>query len=240
MQDEIQDKITNNRAYLEGFQYTHDNPYHAKLENFPFVLCDNQGEELRGLWNKNFFKNTNPLHVEIGSGHGHFMLEQCEKNPLMNFVGIDYRFKRGFELAKKLNLLVPKNFCYLRAKAERLSFLFAPHEVDSLFLFFPDPWPKARHHKKRLWQNLFLDDVMTILKKGSPFFVKTDDLHYFEWMQEILQPYLEQKKLELRFKTYDLWQASHSSHFLCSFQTKFEKLFIKKNIPIKAMELICL
>ena len=230
-------KPTNEKdfAFKEGFQYKHDNPYHDKLALFDqFVLRDDEGEEHKGNWSRDVFKNDNDLLVEIGTGYGHFMIEHTQKHPELNFVGMDHRFKRSFNLARKLEKLEHKNFRYLRARGERLGHLFGESEISQLFYFFPDPWPKKRHHKKRLFQKTFLDIAHKTLKPGGELLVKTDHDGYFEWM-------LEQLEGETRFKkqmvTFDL-RAEHPEHFLASFQTKFEKIFLEKGIKIKAMVLI--
>ena len=80
-------------SFLENFKYKHRNPYHEKLEEFSeFVMRDEEAEVFRGKWNRDVFKRDAPVVVEVGSGYGHFMREYCEKNPDVNFVGIDYRF----------------------------------------------------------------------------------------------------------------------------------------------------
>jgi tRNA (guanine-N7-)-methyltransferase len=71
------------------------------------------------------WQSPESLSVEIGTGYGEFMLEWCEKNPGANFVGLDHRFKRSFQLAKNLIKITNKNFRYLRARGERLEFIFA-------------------------------------------------------------------------------------------------------------------
>ena len=114
-----------------------------------------------------------------------FMQAYCLEHPQYNFVGIDYRFKRSYALAKKLSELPheEKNFCLLRAKGERVAHIFGKNEVDRLFYFFPDPWPKTRHHKKRLFQAPFLEEVQKVLKPGGEICIKTDHDGYAEWMQ---------------------------------------------------------
>lgn len=222
-------------TYNKDFNYTHDNPYHEKLEQFSkFVMRDQEAEEHAGNWNKNVFDRNAPICLEIGSGYGHFMVDYCEKNPEINFVGLDYRFKRSYQLAKKLERHPSNNFRYLRAKGERVHFIFNENEVDSIFYFFPDPWPKSRHHKKRLLQMPFLEAAHKILRPGGKIYIKTDHDGYAEWMSNVIngQNNLFSKSLE----TKDL-RAEHPDHFLSSFATKFEKIFIQKDIKIKAFVL---
>ena len=221
-------------TFKKDFEYSHDNPYHDKLGEFSeFVLRDSEGEQALGAWNKDIFKKENPLFVEIGSGYGHFMLDYCERNPNVNFIGMDFRFKRSFQLVKKLAKHPHKNFRYLRARGERLNFLFDQAEVDSLLYFFPDPWPKKKHWKKRLFQPLFLESAAKVIKPGGKFYIKTDHDGYYQWMKNVLR---EDSKFKLIFDTTDL-HFEHSDHFLASFKTKFEKIFIEQNINIKAIVL---
>lgn len=222
-------------AFREDFEYSlQSNPYHDRLEIFnDFVLRDKEGEAKKGNWSKEVFENDLPIEVEIGTGYGHFMLDYTQQNTKINFVGLDHRFKRSFHLAQKLATLKFKSFRYLRARGERLGFIFGESEISKLYYFFPDPWPKTKHLKKRLFQKNFRDNAYTILKPGGEIQIKTDHDGYFEWM-------LEQVKDDERFKmvmqTWDL-RAEHPEHFLASFITKFEKIFLEKNIKIKAMVL---
>jgi tRNA (guanine-N7-)-methyltransferase len=221
-------------AFKEDFKYSHENPYHDKLSIFDeFVLRDEEGESFAGRWSKDVFKNNNELAIEIGSGYGHFMMEFTQKYPNLNFVGLDHRFKRSFNLARRLSSLEHKSFRYLRARGERLGFLFAENELDKIFYFFPDPWPKARHNKKRLFQKKFVDEAYKVLKKNGEIFVKTDHDEYFNWMVDVVK---DDERFSKEILTYDL-RAEHPEHFLSSFVTKFEKIFLEKNIKIKAMVL---
>ncbi|OFZ22175.1 MAG: tRNA (guanosine(46)-N7)-methyltransferase TrmB [Bdellovibrionales bacterium RIFOXYA1_FULL_36_14] len=224
-------------TYLQDFKYKTKNPYNDRLGDFnDFVFCGEQGEALRGKWNQDVFKRKAPICLEIGSGYGHFMMEYCEKNPDINFVGMDYRFKRSFALAKKLDQLTHKNFRFLRAKGERIGFLFDENEADTLFYFFPDPWPKTKHQKKRLFQTHFLEIAYKVLKPGGKFYIKTDHDGYALWMEKILD---NQKLFNIDLKTTDL-RLEHPAHFLSSFKTKFEKIFVAQGIKIKAFELTSL
>lgn len=224
----------NDYAFKEGFEYDSTNPYHDRLKIFEeFVLRDSESEVFRGKWNQEVFEKEQDIHVEIGTGYGKFMHEYCLNNPEVNFVGLDHRFKRSFNLAKKLSTIENKNFRYLRARGERLEFMFGENEITKLFYFFPDPWPKARHHKKRLFQKRFLDSAHLVLKNGGEIQVKTDHDGYFEWMLEALQ---NETRFETIMKSHDL-RAEHPEHFLASFETEFEKIFLGKGIKIKAMVL---
>jgi tRNA (guanine-N7-)-methyltransferase len=225
--------VTDNFCYRQDFKYTHDNPYHDKLAVFDsFVLRDEAAETNVGKWHEQF-GNSHPIEVEIGTGYGEFMLEYCQKNPQINFIGLDHRFKRSYGLATKLAKLEHKNFRYLRARGERLQFMFAENEIQSVFYFFPDPWPKTRHHKKRLFQKPFLDACHKVLKPGGILFVKTDHDGYYEWMLNQLK---EEKRFEILLQSRDL-RAEFPEHFLSQFTTKFEKIFLGQGTLIKSIVL---
>jgi len=230
-------------TYKADFVYKHDNPYHDRLGEFQdFVLRDTQGEAFRGKWNTDFFKREASLYLEIGTGYGDFMMEFCHHHPHVNFVGLDYRFKRGYQVAKKLSRSEVQNFCYLRARGERIAHTFAENELDGIFFFFSDPWPKKRHHKRRLFQAEFLNSAFTILKPGGKVCIKTDHDGYAEWMEELLQNHVQdQGQFTLEFQTKNLWENVQPSvcniasvPFLSTFQTKFEKIFVSQGTKIKA------
>jgi tRNA (guanine-N7-)-methyltransferase len=146
---------------------------------------------------------------------------------------MDYRFKRSFQLAAKLEMLLHRNFKYLRGKGERVHFLFNENEVDQIFYFFPDPWPKTRHHKKRLFQQPFLEICHQVLKPGGKLMIKTDHDGYAKWMNDVIE---KQSLFKLNMKSTDL-REEFPEHFLASYKTKFEKIFLQQGIKIKAFEL---
>ena len=232
--DKPRKNMDDNFCYQPDFKYTHDNPYHDKLEVFDtFVLRDEEAESNVGHWNEKHFKNDKPIEVEIGTGYGEFMMEYCQKFHDINFIGLDHRFKRSFSVAKKLDKLEHKNFRYLRARGERLEFMFAESEVQSVFYFFPDPWPKTRHHKKRLFQKPFLNACHKVLKPGGTLFVKTDHDEYFEWMLNHIK---DDDRFEVILQSKDL-RNEYPEHFLSIFTTKFEKIFLSQGTLIKSIVL---
>lgn len=221
-------------SFKEDFKYKHENPYHDRLKQFEhFVLRDHEAEIYKNKWNQEVFKNDGPLYLEIGTGAGHFMIDYLKDHPEHNFIGLDYRFKRSFHLAQKLNQLQTKNFRYLRAKGERIEFMFGENELDGLFYFFPDPWPKTKHLKKRLFQKPFLNSAFKVLRPNSYFYIKTDHDGYAEWMEKEIS---ESDLFETIMHTKDL-RADFPEHFLSKYTTGFEQIFLKQNIKTKAFVL---
>lgn len=213
------------------FKYKHRNPYHHKLSDFDeFVIRDNETEVHQNKWNDEIFDRVAPLYLEVGSGYGHFMLEFCEQYPEVNYLGMDFRFKRSFNLARKLQKHPHQNFRFLRARGERIDYIFGDSELDGIFYFFPDPWPKRRHNKKRLFQEPFLKAAHKVLKPGGKLFIKTDHLEYAYWMEERID---QNEDFTCTLKTFDLHEH-FPEHFLAKHITKFEKIFLSQGTPIKA------
>lgn len=219
-------------TFKKDFKYSHDNPYHDRLAAFSdFVLRDEEAEAHPGAWNKNIFNREDaPLYAEVGTGYGHFMMDYCADHPEVNFVGMDYRFKRSFNLARRLEKHPTRNFKYLRARGERVHLIFGESELDRLFYFFPDPWPKKRHLKKRLFQQPFLESCYKALKPGGELMVKTDHEGYADWMEEVMK---QQDLFDIVLHTRDL-RVEHPEHELARYTTKFEKIFLAQGINIKA------
>ncbi|MBF0361804.1 MAG: tRNA (guanosine(46)-N7)-methyltransferase TrmB [Oligoflexia bacterium] len=241
-------------TFLSHFVYSNvrDNPYHHKLGEYShFVYRDHDGENFKGIWNRDAFNRNAPIHLDVGCGYGDFLIHSCQKNPHINYIGLDYRFKRGHQVAKKLaststtsstSSTSSTNYKFLRAKGERLGFLFAENEVENIYLFFPDPWPKLRHHKKRIFNQYFLTSLHTILKPGGRLFFKTDHDGYFKWALEHVKWASDLAMFKPIYKSYDLWGDSYVSAYadntyeeLTNFKTKFEKIFISQETKIKAL-----
>ncbi|MFN7683904.1 MAG: tRNA (guanosine(46)-N7)-methyltransferase TrmB [Oligoflexia bacterium] len=209
------------------------NPYSEKLKQAPgVVLSDNETETRRGHWKKE--KPGALLHVEIGCNAGHVVTEWAARDPENLFIGIDWKFKaiyRGFEKSLKKNL---SNLHLLRAHADRLPFIFGPCEIDRLYLFFPDPWPKKSQLKNRYFTESKLKMIAELMPKGGTFEIKTDHPGYFEWMLDHVSRVPE--KWKLSSKTKDL-HSNHPNPTELTYPevTCFEKLFIRDGIKIHQM-----
>lgn len=126
-----------------------------------------------------------PLEIEIGSGKGTFLVQQAPLRPDVNYLGIEWArayWRHAADRARRHGL---GNVRLLRAEAG----LFLRHYVadttlEQLHIYFPDPWPKARHHKRRLIQAPFLRDVHRALVPGGRIRLATDHADYFAWMEE--------------------------------------------------------
>lgn len=134
------------------------------------------------------FERTKNITLEIGCGKGHYLSSYAAKFPSETCVGIDLISKRvedGRRRAKNKNA---DNAFFV--KAEAMEFLEAlPQDVrlEKIFIFFPDPWPKEKHHKRRLIQKDFLDYIRQFCRSGCKMYFRTDYEEYFEWAKNEIQ-----------------------------------------------------
>ena len=126
------------------------------------------------------FQNDCPLHIEIGCGNGHFLMERCQNNLDINFIGIDISRKRVMKSALKMVKRDITNVRFLLGEGKSLlNELFIDHSVETFYLNFPDPWPKRKHHKNRIIRNDFIQLIFDKLKVSGYFYAASDHSEYF-------------------------------------------------------------
>lgn len=149
-----------------------------------YVLPHDQGQ----LDIAHLFGRDAPLTVEIGFGMGDSLFQMAQAAPERNFIGIEVhtpgvgRLLNRVDAAGLVNLRV-----FAHDAIEVLDRCLADHSIDTLQLFFPDPWPKKRHHKRRIVQNAFARQVRRKLKNGGNFHMATDWQPYAEYMLEVME-----------------------------------------------------
>ncbi|MBQ9031334.1 MAG: tRNA (guanosine(46)-N7)-methyltransferase TrmB [Parasporobacterium sp.] len=138
---------------------------------------------VRGKW-KEVFGNDHPLCVEIGMGKGAFLMELARRNPGINYVGIEKYSSVLLRAVQKQEKEELPNVRLIRMEAENLPDVFAPGEVDKIYLNFSDPWPKDAHAGRRLTSRAFLDRYQRILKEQGRIEFKTDNQELFDFSVE--------------------------------------------------------
>jgi len=129
-----------------------------------------------------------PVHIEIGSGKGRFLLKLAAERPDISLLAVERAGKYHKLVCDKAGRRGLKNVRLLRTTAEDLLFrLLPPLSVDALYVLFPDPWPKKRHHKRRLFSPDVTEAMVRCLKPGSPLLVKSDHPGYAEVIGDVLQ-----------------------------------------------------
>lgn len=187
-----------------------------------------EGTLYKGKWHE-YFNNDNPIHIEIGCGKGKFIDAMSQYYTNINFIAIE----RVEEILYKavIKLKSQKNLCFLLMDGAQLSDIFNPGEVAQIYLNFSDPWPKARHAKRRLTSPLFLKEYCKVLKKEGALHFKTDNEGLFTYSVETF----EAMNWNLQSVDYDY----HKTEGLMDFETEYETKFRKKGQPIFRLEAVC-
>lgn len=206
----------------------------SELEESEFYI-DNP-EEYKGKW-KTLFKNNNPIHIELGCGKGSFISSLASKNTNINYIAIDLvdamlgLAKRNIETTYKNKNKQINNVYITRYDIERILNIFdKDDEIKRIYINFCNPWPRGKHHKKRLTHTRQLDKYKTFLINGGKIYFKTDDDNLFN---DTLT-YLKDSEFILEKLTYDLadeenfWKEEN-------IVTEHEKMFSEQGIKIKAL-----
>ncbi len=156
------------------------------LKDYPWVVLDPQNMEGRINFD-HIFGRSAPLHIEIGSGKGTFLINEAKARPLVNFLGIEWARKYYRYAVDRIGRWGLTNIRMIRTDAA--AFLrdhISDNIVECLHIYFPDPWPKKRHHKRRLFCPTNMEQFIRILKANGQIRVITDHAEYFEQIRKHL------------------------------------------------------
>lgn len=197
-----------------------------KLQNFlDFVTVEEIGEEKKGTWKKIFGDDlTKDLFVELGMGKGDFITQLAEKNPDKNFIGLEMEKEVVLKAARKIAEKNLKNIRLAVFDINKITEIFADHEVDRLYINFCDPWPKKRHAKRRLTYIKFLEMYRKILKPNGEIHFKTDNRNLFDFSLE----QFAEIGFEVREVNFDL----HKNEPAENIRTEYENKFSSQGVPI--------
>lgn len=174
------------------------------------------------------FGNDHPVEIEIGSGKGTFMVEHAKGHPEVNLLGIEWARWYWRYASDRLRRHGCLNTRMVRAEASFfLTEFVRPGSVSVLHVYFPDPWPKARHHKRRLIQPKFMPLVESVLAPGGRLQVVTDHQGYFE---EGIEPSI--RGSGLRVVDYNRPGSAGEGEFV---GTNFERKYAREGRPFYAM-----
>ncbi len=157
-----------------------------KRENHEFIPSD----YFRRLEKKEIFENEAPLEVDLGCGEGTFLLDMAEKFPERNFIGVERLLGRVRKVSRRAELRGLTNVKVLRLDSKYVAEWLLPlSSISRVHLLCPDPWPKEKHHRHRLFRPSFLNSLESILEPGGEFLFKTDHDEYYEWSLEQANQY---------------------------------------------------
>ncbi|MFC0517153.1 tRNA (guanosine(46)-N7)-methyltransferase TrmB [Mucilaginibacter angelicae] len=203
----------------------------AEIETFDNVLQLDAGKPFKGQWSSGFFKNENPVVLELACGKGEYTVNLACMFPNKNFIGIDYKGNRIWRGAKTAIEDGVPNVAFLRIQIENLLDYFGPGEIDEIWITFPDPQPQLSREKKRLTSPRFLDKYIITLKPGGCVNLKTDN----DGLHAYTAEKIDELKLNLHAKTEDLYHSEYADEVL-SIKTYYEKKYLKDNKNINYLK----
>lgn len=183
---------------------------------------------LKGNWNKEFFHNDHPLVLELGCGKGEYSVALAKQSPQKNFIGIDIKGARFWRGAKTSTQESIPNVGFLRTQIELIENLFAPGEVDEIWITFPDPQIKYKRTKHRLTNAEFLNRYQKILKPGGIIHLKTDS----EFMHGYTLGLLHGLGHEVLYANHNIYRNEGAPAEVTGIQTHYESLYLEHNKPI--------
>ncbi|MDG0973415.1 MAG: tRNA (guanosine(46)-N7)-methyltransferase TrmB [Crocinitomicaceae bacterium] len=209
----------------------------AEMKEMPNVLeptldeIKSGGVDFKGKWNSTVFKNDHPITVELGCGKGEYSVGLAKKYPNRNFIGVDIKGSRMWVGANEALELGLDNVAFLRTKVDFIDSLFAPGEVDEIWLTFSDPQPNKPN--KRLSSKYFIDRYRKILKPHGIIHLKTDSDLLFESTEEEIQTH----GYTCHYLTWDLYneikRLPENIRDILHIKTHYEELFTAKGFTIK-------
>ena len=187
---------------------------------------------IKGKWQEEYFKNTNPITLELACGKGEYTVGLSKQFPDSNFIGVDIKGDRIARGSKKAMDLGLNNVAFLRTGIQYLHEFFEPNEVDEIWLVHPDPQPRDKEERRRLTNQKFLNSYKIYLKSEGLFHLKTDSAFLFAYSLDLIK---SDPDFELIDFTEDLYNSDlKEGHY--DIVTYYEKLFNEKGSTINYLK----
>jgi tRNA (guanine-N7-)-methyltransferase len=181
-----------------------------------------EGLPLKGKWNKTYFKNNNPIIVELGCGKGEYTVGLAKRFPDKNFIGVDIKGNRIWTGAKTAIENKMHNVAFIRTRIDFIEACFAENEVTEIWITFPDPQPQKSRIRNRLTHTMFINRYKKVVKDGGFVNLKTDNEPFYEFTKETVA----ENRLQLLDATNDLYaDTTQRDEALTSIKTYYEKKF---------------
>lgn len=199
---------------------------YAELASNPIVF--EKKPVVKGKWNKDFFKNENPIVLELACGKGDYTLGMARLFPDKNFIGVDIKGNRVWSAARIAALEDLQNVGFIRDQIDHIEDYFKHSEVEEIWITFSDPFLRDGDAKKRLTSKKFLPFYKNILKKDGLIHLKTDSDPLYNFTKEILAEFPSEI-----LKDYNDVYAMNKNEELHGIQTYYEKMHLRENLTIK-------
>lgn len=208
---------------IRQFKETKTFPNFIEL-SYPELM---KGFQYKGKWGKDFFKNDNPIILELACGKGEYTTTLAEIYPHNNYIGLDIKGARMWRGAKTSIEKGMKNVAFIRTQIELIEHYFDTDEVSEIWIVFPDPQPNSPNIKKRLTSPQFLARYTSLLKPNGIIHLKTDDKLLYDYT------HLRIDELEhnLIYKTEDLYNSGLEEDVMLV-QTYYEKKWLAEGKKI--------
>lgn len=184
--------------------------------------------EMKGKWLSAFFKNTNPVVLELGCGRGEYTIGLSAMYPEKNFIGIDLKGSRLWKGAKYCAHQKRTNAAFIRSRIEQIESFFEPNEVDEIWITFPDPQPRDKWEKKRLTSKDYLELYKRIISLNGLLHLKTDNTFLYGYTLEILR----NANYEIVYSHDDIYSLPEIPEVL-TIETTYERKFKSLGETIK-------
>ncbi|RCT53865.1 tRNA (guanosine(46)-N7)-methyltransferase TrmB [Winogradskyella sp. KYW1333] len=188
----------------------------------------NNSYDKKGHWREKVFNNNNPIVLELGCGKGEYTVSLAERNPNINYIGIDIkgaRFWRGAKTAIEENLY---NVAFIRTQIELVEYVFGENEVDEIWITFPDPQIKYKRTKHRMTNLAFIERYRKILKANGIMHLKTDS----EFMHGYTLGLLHGVGYEVIYANHNVYKLEGSSKEVTDIQTFYESQYLEQDKAI--------
>lgn len=192
----------------------------------PWMAAGDVPFALKGCWRKDFFKNDNPIVLELGCGRGEYTVGLAKLFPDKNFIGVDIKGARMWTGATQALEEGLKNVAFLRTRIEIIDYFFALGEVDEIWLTFSDPQMKKA--TKRLTSTYFMERYRRFLADGGLIHVKTDSPFMYTYTRYMI----EHNALPVEVMTDDLYHSGMADEIL-SIRTYYEQQWLDRGFNIK-------
>ncbi len=195
---------------------------------YPFSVVSDVPFDMRGHWNEQYFKNSNPIVLELGCGKGEYTVGLAKRYPHLNFIGVDIKGARMWTGATQALQEGLKNVAFLRTNIEIIDRFFAPGEVQEIWLTFSDP--QMKNPRKRLSSTYFMERYRRFLTDNGTIHLKTDSNFLFTYTCYMV----ERNQLPVELKTTDLYKEEEQAYAeAASIQTYYESMWLARGLNIK-------